>query len=223
MAYSSSNTSKLQRLQKEFKKTKTTLVAVSKTQTKESILELYDAGQRIFGENRVQELVAKNEELPDDIEWHFIGSLQRKKVKQLIPFVSLIHSVDSIALLEKINSEATKQSKKVNVLLQFYIATETTKQGLTLSEIEPHLKKLVNDLKSIRIIGVMGMASFVNDRDQIQKEFAHLKEIFDHMKSHYFSSSPDFKTISMGMSGDYKIAIEEGSTMVRIGSLLFGT
>ncbi len=206
----------------ELDHTNTSLVAVSKTKANEQILELYQQGQRIFGENRVQELVQKSTQLPTDIHWHFIGSLQRKKVKQLVPLVSLIHSVDSIALLEKIESEAEKINRHIDVLLQFHIATETTKQGLELNSLSEESLSTITALKHVQICGVMGMASFVDDKDQIRKEFRALKEVFNQLKKTQFAQEEKFQIISMGMSGDYKIAIEEGANMVRIGSLLFG-
>lgn len=201
-----------------------TLVAVSKTKPNEVLLEAYDAGQRIFGENRVQELAAKAEALPKDIEWHMIGHLQTNKVKYIAPFVSLIHSVDKPKRLAEIDKEAEKNNRTIQVLLQFHIAEEETKFGLSLEEAEAMLNS--NDFKNwqhIEVVGVMGMATFTENENQIRKEFKNLKSTFDHLKSEYFSDQPSFKEISMGMSGDYLLAIEEGSTMVRVGSSIFGS
>ena len=207
----------------ELEKTNTTLVAVSKTKPNEKILELYNQGQRIFGENRVQELVGKYESLPKDIEWHLIGHLQTNKVKYIAPFVSLIHSVDSYKLLKEINKQALKNERAIDCLLQFHIATEDSKFGLDLKEASEILaSKSFQNLKNIRIVGVMGMASFVSEENQVRNEFKNLKNIFVELKKQFFDEADSFKEISMGMSGDYKIATEEGSTMVRIGSLLFG-
>lgn len=201
----------------------TRLVAVSKTKTPEQILELYHKGQRIFGENRVQELVPKYEELPGDIEWHAIGHLQTNKVKYIAPFIACIHSVDSLKILKEINKQAKKADRTIDCLLQFHIAEEDTKFGLNQEEAtemldSPEYKKL----KNVRITGVMGMATFTDDEVQVRREFRSLKNIFDQLKARFFSGDDHFREISMGMSGDYKIAVEEGSTMVRIGTLLFG-
>lgn len=199
------------------------LVAVSKTQPHEAILHLYQQGQRIFGENKVQELVPKYEALPKDIEWHLIGHLQSNKVKYIAPFVAMIHSVDSLKLLEEINKQAAKNQRVIHCLLQFKINDEETKFGLDLEEAFELLESSVlPTLQNIRLCGVMGMASFVDDEDQIRREFKNLKGIFDQLKARYFSQDPAFKEISMGMSDDYPIAVEEGSTLVRIGTLLFG-
>lgn len=199
------------------------LVAVSKTQPHEAILHLYQQGQRIFGENKVQELVPKYEALPKDIEWHLIGHLQSNKVKYIAPFVAMIHSVDSLKLLEEINKQAAKNQRVIYCLLQFKINDEETKFGLDLEEAFELLESSVlPTLQNIRLCGVMGMASFVDDEDQIRREFKNLKGIFDQLKARYFSQDPAFKEISMGMSDDYPIAVEEGSTLVRIGTLLFG-
>ena len=199
------------------------LVAVSKTKPANLLMEAYDYGQRAFGENKVQELVWKFEELPKDIEWHFIGHLQSNKAKYLVPFVYLIHGVDSFKLLKAIDSEAKKTDRIIHCLLQFHIAEEETKFGFSLSEAEEMLNS--DDflqLRNVKLSGVMGMATYTDDENQIRKEFAHLKTIFEMLKSNYFSSEPEFKEISMGMSGDYRIAVQEGSTMVRIGSTIFG-
>ncbi len=201
----------------------TRLVAVSKTKPNEDIMEAYNAGQRLFGENKVQELVGKYETLPKDIEWHFIGHLQTNKVKYIAPFVSLIHGVDSFKLLKTINKEAKKKDRVIDCLLQFHIAQESTKFGLDEQEAET----LLNDeqfkgLGNVRVVGVMGMATYTDDVDQVRNEFRSLKNIFNRLKERYFTSDDSFREISMGMSGDYKIAIEEGSTLVRIGSSIFG-
>ena len=199
-----------------------TLVAVSKTKPVEDILELYELGQRDFGENYVQELVDKQALLPEDIRWHFIGHLQRNKVKYITPFVHLIHGVDSLKLLKEINKEAGKNDKIIDVLLQVYIAQEETKFGLDEEELNMIISQYADMLMpSIRICGLMGMASFSEDSEKVRGEFKYLKTLFNKYASlstiHY-----QLSTLSMGMSGDYKMAVEEGSTMVRIGSLLFG-
>jgi pyridoxal phosphate enzyme (YggS family) len=200
-----------------------TLVAVSKTKPIESIQELYDAGQRIFGENRVQELVDKYEELPKDIEWHLIGHLQRNKVKYIAPFVEMIHSIDSERLLDEVNIQSKKNNRKIKVLIQFYIAQEETKFGFDWDEIQDLFsRRTPESFDSIEFCGVMGMASFSDNENQVRNEFKDLKTIFNHLKETFFLGSTSFSEISMGMSGDYQIAIEEGSTMVRVGSSLFG-
>lgn len=200
-----------------------TLVAVSKTKPIENIQNLYDVGQRIFGENRVQELEEKHQALPKDIQWHLIGHLQRNKVKYIAPFVALIHSIDSERLLDEVNIQAKKNNRKIKVLLQFHIAQEETKFGFDLEEIkELFSRRSPETFDSIEFCGVMGMASFSDDENQVRKEFKNLKLIFNQLKSTYFSNLSSFSEISMGMSGDYKVAIEEGSTMVRVGSSLFG-
>jgi pyridoxal phosphate enzyme (YggS family) len=199
------------------------LVAVSKTKPVEMLMEAYNHGQRAFGENKVQEMVAKFEVMPKDIQWHFIGHLQTNKIKYIAPFVHLIHGVDSFKLLKSINTEARKVSRVIPCLLQFHIAEEETKFGLSMDEAREMLDSAeFKLLENVRISGVMGMATFTDDEAQIRKEFATLKKYFDQLKLDYFSANNDFKEISMGMSGDYLIAIEEGSTMVRIGSTIFG-
>jgi len=199
------------------------LVAVSKTKPAALLMEAYARGQRAFGENKVQELAWKFDELPKDIEWHFIGHMQTNKVKYIAPFVHLIHGVDSFKLLKTIDAEAKKVNRIIPCLLQFYIAEEETKFGLSMDEVTEMLKSAeFLQLKNIQISGVMGMATYTDDENQIHKEFASLKTIFDTLKSAYFSESPEFCEISMGMSGDYRIAVEEGSTMVRIGNTIFG-
>ncbi len=200
-----------------------TLVAVSKTKPNEDIMAAYNVGHKIFGENKVQDLVTKYETLPKDIEWHFIGHPQSNKVKYIAPFISLIHGVDSLKLLKVINKEAAKNSRTVNCLLQFHIATEATKFGLSINEAREILKsEAFQNLKNIEIVGVMGMATFTEDKNQIRNEFGTLKNIFNLLKNEYFSASKKFVEISMGMSNDYGLAVEEGSTMVRVGSKIFG-
>lgn len=199
------------------------LVAVSKTHPPERILERYALGQRIFGENRPQEMLEKHAALPADIQWHMIGHLQTNKVKYIAPFVSLIHSVDSLHLLQEIDRQAGKNGRVIDVLLQFYIAQEESKFGLNLEEACGLLEsETYRSMQHIRVCGVMGMASFTENQDQVRKEFKHLKQIFDTLKSRFFQENAAFKEISMGMSGDWRIALEEGSTLLRIGSLLFG-
>lgn len=200
-----------------------TLVAVSKTKPIEDLQEAYDAGQRIFGENKVQELREKEPALPKDIEWHMIGHMQSNKVKYIAPYISLIHGVESFKLLKEINKQAAKNNRTINVLLQFHIATESTKFGLQLEEARNILgSNEFQELLNINISGVMGMASFVDDESQVRQEFKSLRGIFNELKSEFFNNSDSFNVISMGMSGDYKLAIEEGSTMVRVGSSIFG-
>jgi pyridoxal phosphate enzyme (YggS family) len=199
------------------------LVAVSKTKPVSDILEAYNAGQRIFGENRVQELLKKKDLLPADIEWHLIGHLQTNKVKLIVPFVSMIQSVDSFRLIKTINDEARKTGRTVNCLLQLHIAREETKFGFSFSEVNEMLGDIASrTLDSIRICGVMGMATFTDDKDMVREEFRYLADCFRKLKTAYFINDEGFKEISMGMSGDFAIAISEGSTMVRIGSLIFG-
>lgn len=200
------------------------LVAVSKYKPNEAILEAYETGQRNFGENKVQELKQKYEELPKDIDWHFIGHLQTNKVKYIAPFVSLIHSVDSYKLLQTIDKEGSKHNRIINCLLQFHIATEETKFGLSIEEAREFLaNEEFLKMKHISIVGVMGMATFTENQEEIVREFKSLKFIFDELKTTFFASKPEFKEISMGMSDDYKLAIEQGSTIVRIGSNIFGS
>lgn len=199
------------------------LIAVSKTKPNADIIQAYQAGQRAFGENKVQEMTDKYNELPKDIEWHLIGHLQTNKVKYIAPFVHLIHAVDSLKLLKEINKEAVKNNRVIDCLLQFHIASEETKFGLSFEEATELLESgEFISFENVRITGVMGMASFVEDEEQVADEFRTLYNYFQIIKSHHFKFNPDFKEISMGMSGDYKIAVEEGSTMVRIGSTIFG-
>lgn len=198
------------------------LITVTKKQSIEAIREVYDNGLKVFGENRVQELCEKQSILPKDIEWHLIGHLQSNKVKYIAPFISYIHSVDSWKLLEEINKQASLQGRTIQCLLQCYIATEETKFGLNEEEMieilnNPELK----NLKSIRLVGLMGMATNTDDLAQVKKEFSQLKAIFTKVKSTYFINDSNFKELSMGMSSDYDIALECGSTMLRIGSLMF--
>jgi pyridoxal phosphate enzyme (YggS family) len=209
-----------------FSKSNTHLIAVSKTKPNSEIEQLYALGQRDFGENYVQELVDKQAALPADINWHFIGHLQSNKVKYLAPFVYLIHGVDSLKLLQEINKQALKNNRTIDCLLQMHIAEEETKFGLDESEIES-IKIALPSLKNVRIVGLMGMASFSEDMGKIKREFMHLKNQFDSIKiwaekNKMDSTSDGINILSMGMSGDYQLAIECGSTMVRIGSLLFG-
>lgn len=200
------------------------LVAVSKTKPIQDLKKAYDAGQRVFGENKVQELREKQPQLPNDIEWHMIGHVQSNKVKYIAPYIALIHGVESFKLLEEINKQALKNERVIKILLQFHIATESTKFGLQLNEAKEILDSdEFKKLENIEVSGVMGMASFVENESQVRLEFATLKSIFEELKSNYFSSTDSFKIVSMGMSGDYPIAIEEGSTMIRVGSSIFGT
>ena len=199
------------------------LVAVSKFNPAEAIMEAYEAGQRIFGESRPQELSQKVSILPDDIQWHFIGHLQTNKLKMVLPYVALVHSVDSERLLQEINKYALKNNLKVRCLLEVFIAQEESKQGFSKDELFSLLDKLHREpMDGVEICGLMGMASFVEDRNQIAAEFDQLKEIFDQAREKYISTLPNFKELSMGMSGDYDIAVEKGSTLVRIGTSIFG-
>lgn len=198
-----------------------TLVVVSKTYSSDRIMEVYERGIRIFGENKVQEILEKSDVLPADIQWHMIGHLQSNKVKQIVPFITLIHSVDSEKLLKEIQKQAKKIEQKVDVLLQMHIAKEDTKYGLDENELKTILENLNSGKYShVNIRGMMGMATFSDDENIVRNEFKTLKVLFDSVKLSL--KSPDFDTLSMGMSGDYELAIEEGSNMVRIGSLIFG-
>ena len=212
-------------MKKKFLNKNYTCVAVSKTKPEKSIKELYDFGYRHFGENKVQELVIKNKNLPKDIHWHMIGHLQTNKVKMVVPFVYLIHSVDSLKVFSKINKESEKIGKKTNCLIQINISNEESKYGFSINEI----KKIIinndlNNFNSIVIKGLMGMASFSDDKLLIKNEFKNLKNLYKLIKNNFESNNNniDFDTLSMGMSNDYEIALNEGSNMVRIGSLLFG-
>ncbi|MCZ8090397.1 YggS family pyridoxal phosphate-dependent enzyme [Flavobacterium sp.] len=199
-----------------------TLVAVSKTKPVEDLMEAYNAGQRIFGENKIQEMTEKWQQMPKDIEWHMIGHVQSNKVKYMVPYVKLIHGVDSLKLLKEINRQAVRWRKKINCLLQIHIAEEETKFGLD----ENELIKLLNsdefkEMSNIKVIGLMGMATFTENQEQIKKEFNYLKSLFDKYKK-LSTENCQLTTLSMGMSGDYQLAIDCGSTMVRIGSSIFG-
>ena len=201
-----------------------TLVAVSKTKPVTDLQEVYNAGQRVFGENKVQEMTEKYEVLPKDIQWHLIGHLQSNKVKYIAPYVSLIHSVDSMKLLNEINKEAKKNNRVIDCLLQFHIAEEETKFGLSIEEAKELLEsKEFVEMQNVSIVGIMGMASFTENMETVRHEFRVLESYFQILKSHFFKFNHHFKEISMGMSGDYLLAIEEGSTMVRVGSSIFGT
>ena len=191
------------------------LVAVSKTKPNTAILEAYQAGQRIFGENKVQELVQKAEELPKDIAWHMIGHLQTNKVKFIAPFVSLIHGVDSLKLLKEINKRAKQNNRIIDCLLQVHIATESSKFGFGINEVKSALNQ-AEEFENIKIVGLMGMATFTDETQQLSQEFKSLKTVFDSIKNDHIT------TLSMGMSGDYNLAIEQGSTMIRVGSAIFG-
>ncbi len=206
--------------------TQTQLIAVSKTKPVTDIQAFYDAGQRVFGENKVQEMTEKYEQLPKDIQWHLIGHLQTNKVKYIAPFVHLIHSVDSLKLLQEIEKQAAKANRTILVLLQVYIAQEETKFGMD----ETELKALLDvysvqpeHFGHVKIVGLMGMATNTEDQEQIHREFRSLKTLFEQLKTIYFSEDETFREVSMGMSSDYQIAAAEGSTMVRVGSLLFGS
>ena len=199
------------------------LIAVSKTKPQEDIIEAYEGGYKIFGENKPQELKQKFEALPKDIEWHFIGHLQTNKVKYIAGFVQLIHAVDSMKLLQEINKQALKHDRIINCLLQFHIAQEESKFGYDLSEAKEMLNSdEFKNLSGINIVGVMGMATFTENQVQVRSEFKQLKTNFKALKTEFFQDKTDFTEISMGMSGDYELAIEEGSTMVRVGSSIFG-
>jgi len=199
------------------------LVAVSKTKSPELIMEAYDAGQQVFGENKVQELVDKYEALPRDIEWHMIGHLQRNKVKYIAPFVSLIHGVDSFRLLRAIDKEGRKNERVIPCLLQIHIASEETKFGLDENELfDIFESEDFKQLSHVKIKGLMGMATLSDNEDLVSSEFRHLRDLFDKVKEKYFRNDEAFQWLSMGMSGDYHLAIKEGSNMVRIGSAIFG-
>lgn len=199
------------------------LVAVSKTKPIEDLKIAFDTGQRVFGENKVQEMVSKSELLSKEIQWHFIGHLQRNKVKSIAPFVSLIHGVESLRLLKEINKQAAKNNRTIDILLQFYIADEESKFGLSLEEASGIIESdAYKELQNICIRGVMGMATFTSNQEKIRNEFKTLKNIHMSLKNDFFSREDSFDVISMGMSGDYKVAIDEGSNMIRIGSTIFG-
>lgn len=213
----------LEELKKDLLPHSARLVAVSKTKPNEAILDLHKRGHRAFGENRALELAEKYEALPKDVEWHFIGRLQTNKIKYIASFVHLIHSVDRAKVLRAINKEAAKVDRVIDCLLQFHIAQEESKAGFDLPEVIELLNSLAEQpLDNVRMVGVMGMATYTDDKEQVRREFQQLKSYFDQLKAQFFAQADHFREISMGMSGDYRIALEEGSTMVRIGSLLFG-
>lgn len=200
------------------------LVAVSKNHPAGSITEAYNCGQRRFGENKVQELISKQKLLPSDIEWHFIGHLQTNKIRPIISFVKMIHSIDSIRLLSQVNKEAARIGRTVDCLLEMYIATEESKFGLDLAEARSLFESdEYKAMKNIRLCGVMGMATFTEDTVKVRSEFRSLKGYFEILKKDYFEGDPGFSEISMGMSDDFRIAVEEGSTMIRVGTTLFGS
>ena len=199
------------------------LIAVSKLHPASEVEAAYALGQRDFGENWAQEMREKHETLPQDIRWHFIGHLQTNKIKYIIPYVHLIHSIDSFKLLQEVDRQAAKHNRTVGCLLQFHVATEETKSGFMMDECEQMLQlPEFTTLKNVEIKGVMGMASLTDDMEQVRREFRTLRSFFDKLKTEYFSENPDFKELSMGMTSDYRIAIEEGSTMIRVGSAIFG-
>jgi len=213
----------IEKLRSELKRSNAQLIAVSKTHSLDTIREAYETGQRIFGENKVQELIEKQPRLPPDTEWHLIGNLQRNKVKYIAPFISLIHSVDSLKLLEEINRQGQKINRKIHCLLQVYIAREETKFGLSRDELETLVNSNeISFFKFIAIDGLMGIATMTEDTQQIRNEFKSLKEIFENLKTRSLPPSVQMKELSMGMSSDYTIALEEGSTFVRIGTAIFG-
>ena len=216
-------TANISAIKKEIGTSNVKLIAVSKTKPVESILEAYEAGHRLFGENMVQELVEKYEKLPKDIEWHLIGHLQTNKVKYIAPFINLIHSVDSLKLIQEINKQALKHDRIIDCLLQLEIADEETKFGMDMAEAIEFLRsKEFQELKNVRICGVMGIATLTDNPKMTTEEFYELKTFFNGLKDTFFRKDPAFKEISMGMSGDYKLAIEEGSTLIRLGSTIFG-
>lgn len=217
-------TSAIEQLHTELQGTDVTLVAVSKTMPEEAIQEAYDAGQRVFGENIVQELTDKHASLPDDIQWHLVGHLQSNKVKYIAPFISLIHSVDSIKILKEIDKQAKKNERVIDCLLQVHITDEDTKFGFDHAElIEALRSEEFGQLKNVRIRGLMGIASNTDNPKIVKEEFYELQMLFDGIKTSYFRKEDSFDTLSMGMSSDYRIAIEQGSTMIRVGSTIFGT
>lgn len=199
------------------------LIAVSKFHPAEAVMEAYEVGQRLFGENKVQEMVAKQEVLPKDIEWHFIGHLQTNKVKYIAPFVTMIHSIDSLHLLTEVNRQAEKVGRVINVLLQIHIAHEETKFGMTFDECRALLNEGTwKQLNHVQICGLMGMATFTDNMEQVDGEFAGLQAFFEELKGNWFADDTAFKELSMGMTEDYLIAVRHGSTFVRIGTLIFG-
>ena len=214
----------LSQLNDELEGTAARLVAVSKYHPVEALQEAYDAGQRLFGESHVKELDEKQKVMPEDVEWHFIGHLQTNKVKYLAPYVALIHSVDSIRLLREIDKQAERVGRVVDVLLQVHVAQEETKFGFLADELIALLEEGEwREMRHVRICGLMGMATNTDDRSQIRREFQTLKQLFDTAKSRFFADDDSFRELSMGMSDDYQIAVEEGSTLVRVGSKIFGS
>jgi len=198
------------------------LIAVTKTKPVMMLQEAYDAGARLFGENKVQEMAEKQPQLPGDIEWHLIGHLQSNKVKYIAPFVSLIHSIDSVKLLQEVNKQALKSGRVIDCLLQIHIADEDTKFGMLAEEADALLRSaMLNDLQNVRIIGLMGLATNTDDEEQVRREFRGLKRLFDQLAT-IQTAQVQFSELSMGMSGDYELAVEEGSTLVRVGSAIFG-
>jgi pyridoxal phosphate enzyme (YggS family) len=214
----------IHRIEQELAGTKARLVVVTKTHPVEKLQEAYDAGARIFGENRPQEMAAKQPQLPADVEWHLIGQLQTNKVKLLAPFVHTVQSIDSLKLLRELDKHAAAHNRIINGLLQFHIAREETKSGLSLPEAEEILaSEEFRQLRHVRLTGVMGVATFTPDEAQLRQEFRQLRGYFEHLKTTYFAAEPAFCEISMGMSGDYPLAVAEGSTLVRVGSAIFGS
>lgn len=217
------NTKQYQALKAELDEQNVKLVAVSKTHNISTIKQVYDLGQRIFGENKAQEMSEKQPQLPEDIEWHFIGHLQRNKVKDIAPFVRMIHSVDRLKLANEIEKEARKEDRVIDCLIQVHIAEDETKFGIDPGEVASLVQSITNgDYNHLRICGLMGIATLTDDREQIHSEFQGLRQQFDELKQDYFSEAGYFKELSMGMTSDYDLAIEAGSTMVRVGSYIFG-
>lgn len=215
--------SNIETLQKELTPIGVQLIAISKTKSNEEIMEAYEAGQRLFGENQVRELTAKYEALPKDIQWHLVGHLQTNKVKYIAEFISMIHSVDSLKLLQEINKQALKNNRVIDCLLQIYIADEDSKFGLDHAEVIELLRsEELQELKNIRICGLMGIATNTQNERMIKEEFYELKMLFDGIKTTFFRKDPSFQILSMGMSSDYKLAIEQGANMIRLGSTIFG-
>ena len=214
----------IHRINAELAGTAARLVVVTKTHPVEKLQEAYAAGGRLFGENRPQEMAAKQPQLPSDVEWHLIGQLQTNKVKLLAPFVHTIQSIDSLKLLREIDKHAAAHQRFINGLLQFHIAAEETKSGLTLPEAEEILaSEEYRSLRNVQLTGVMGVATFTDDQAQLRREFGQLRGYFEHLKATFFANEPGFREISMGMSGDYPLAVAEGSTLVRVGSAIFGS
>lgn len=213
----------LEKVSRELNSSGCKLIAVSKTHPPEVVKEAYDAGQKDFGENKVQELLSKKEYLPEDIKWHLIGHLQSNKVKYIAPFIHLIHSIDSLKLLKEVNKEALKNNRIIDCLIQIHVAEEESKFGMNFQECEQILSSPdVERLQNVRIKGLMGMATFTDDCDQVRSEFRSLRQLFEGLKQKTYPSNIALEELSMGMSGDYQIAAEEGSTLVRVGSLIFG-